>query len=441
MSIRSFRRQLRRLTKLFCLSIALPLTGLAQTSAPASAPAPLSADAQAAVKKGIIAAKEQEWMIAIQSFQDARKIAPDAPEIYYNLGLAESKIPGRELRAIAWFGAYLAANPNAPNAAAVKDFITGLQIKNQGNLSRLIKTVQNAGIQISEDRFSKDMDLSRVAGLWAEAGDMTAAMKTVALFGDNKNNEIGYEFIAEARAKAGDIADAQKIANLIQNRNFKSEVLGVIAVAQLKAGDIAGSQQTFASARQAADHIDLPDNRSNGLCKLVRTQAKAGDITGAQKTAELLKNDAVNVDRTVCTEPIVKAQAMAGDIAGAQKTAGLIQNATWKMIAQQDIDIFGKHIPVSQANSTTAIQAPIQPTLVVIKISDWLNKLDDRNKDHDEDDDCPLNTDPFLDLASYLTTQHSDDPKKLLYALIATAKTIIKAQNTIDKMLKQQTKP
>ena len=61
--------------------------------------AQLPPDAQAAMQKGILAAKEQEWEIAIQSFQEARKTAPNAPELFYNLGLAESKIPGRELRA------------------------------------------------------------------------------------------------------------------------------------------------------------------------------------------------------------------------------------------------------------------------------------------------------------------------------------------------------
>jgi len=138
--------------------------------------AELLPEAQAAVKKGIIAAKEQEWQIAIQSFQDARKLAPDAPEVYYNLGLAESRIPGRELRAIAWFGAYLAATSNTSNATAVDDFISGLQIKNEGNLSRLIKSVQDAAGQTGQNKAN---DLITVGGLWAEAGDMTAAGKIV----------------------------------------------------------------------------------------------------------------------------------------------------------------------------------------------------------------------------------------------------------------------
>ncbi len=61
--------------------------------------AELAPDAQQAISKGIIAARQQDYLLAIRYFQDARKIAPDAPEIYYDLGLAESKIPGCELGA------------------------------------------------------------------------------------------------------------------------------------------------------------------------------------------------------------------------------------------------------------------------------------------------------------------------------------------------------
>src|ERR1700720_475136 len=92
------------------------LPGMAQTTAPT----PLSPEAQAAVDKGVLAAKQQDFLLAVRYFQDARKLAPQAPEIYFDLGLAESKIPGRELRSVAWFGAYLAVSPNAANAAAVK---------------------------------------------------------------------------------------------------------------------------------------------------------------------------------------------------------------------------------------------------------------------------------------------------------------------------------
>jgi hypothetical protein len=133
--MQTFYRRLRLLACLVCSSFVLPVAMLAQTTAPA----PLPLEAQAAVDKGVLAAKQQDYLLAVRYFQDARKLAPQAPEIYYDLGLAESKIPGRELRAIAWFGAYLAAIPDSANSAAVKAEIARLDVKSQSDLSRLIK--------------------------------------------------------------------------------------------------------------------------------------------------------------------------------------------------------------------------------------------------------------------------------------------------------------
>ena len=114
---RILRRPLRLLICMVCFSLSLPFAALAQTTAPTALPPA----AQEALNKGIIAAKVPDYPLAIRYFEEARKLAPAAPVIFMNLGIAESKMPGRELRAIAWFGAYLAAVPDAPNAAAVKD--------------------------------------------------------------------------------------------------------------------------------------------------------------------------------------------------------------------------------------------------------------------------------------------------------------------------------
>src|SRR5258708_27678135 len=122
----------------------------------AAAPAPLPSAAQEALNKGIIAAKVPDYLLAIRCFAEARKLAPAAPVIFMNLGIAESKMPGRELRAIAWFGAYLAATPDAPNAAAVKEQISVLEVRNQSNVLRFLKTVQVAADQIPVNRYSVD---------------------------------------------------------------------------------------------------------------------------------------------------------------------------------------------------------------------------------------------------------------------------------------------
>lgn len=87
----------------------------------------LSAAAQEPYQKGLLAARQQNWKLALSRFGEAQKLDPEAPEIWFNLGLVSSKMPGFEIRAIALFKAYLLANPGAPNAAAVRKQIASLQ--------------------------------------------------------------------------------------------------------------------------------------------------------------------------------------------------------------------------------------------------------------------------------------------------------------------------
>src|SRR5512135_2808307 len=88
----------------------------------------LKPETRVAFDKGTTAARMEEWTLAVRYFNEARKTAPRAPEVLFNLGLAESKMQGRELRAMVWLNAYLAARPDAPNAAAVKDLRAKLKI-------------------------------------------------------------------------------------------------------------------------------------------------------------------------------------------------------------------------------------------------------------------------------------------------------------------------
>jgi tetratricopeptide (TPR) repeat protein len=391
--------------------------------------AELAPDAQQAISKGIIAARQQDYLLAIRYFQDARKIAPDAPEIYYDLGLAASKIPGRELRAIAWFGAYLAANPSAPNAAAVKGEIDTLDVRGQSNVSRLIKSVQDAASQARDDQ---EAYLGQVAGLWAEAGDMAAATKTIDRIQVASRKSGARASIAEGQTEAGDFAGALKTAEQIQEPDTKSGTLVTIALAQNRAHDVAGAVATLALARKAADQIKDAQVRHGRLESIAHEQADFDDIAGAQNTVAAvgspLKNwpdDSYYID--LARQRIVLAQLRAGDIAGAQKTAGLIpaKGARLKEDAQKAIE---EAIKKGGSSRPVVVAASKPATVPAIAASDWLSQLD-----------YELSADPFLDLAGYLKGQHSDNPQALLSALKITAEKIIKAQNVIDRMLKQQT--
>jgi tetratricopeptide (TPR) repeat protein len=220
------RGVLRMLVVAACLSFPQPFAAVAQTNAPA----PLPPAAQEALNKGIIAAKVPDYPLAIRFFEDARKLAPTAPVIFMSLGIAESKMPGRELRAIAWFGAYLAASPDAPNAAAVKEQIAVLEVKSQSDLSRLIKVVQDAAGQIREEppptsmARDKSYILNQVSMLWLAVGDTARAQKAAELIQTANWKDSAFENIANKQIKAGEVADASRTAGRIQSKDQRNKV-------------------------------------------------------------------------------------------------------------------------------------------------------------------------------------------------------------------------
>lgn len=228
----------------------LLVNGSAMAGAQGTTPGPLPPAAQQALDKGILAAKVPDYLLAIRYFEEARKIVPAAPITYLNLGLAESRVPGRELRAIAWFGAYLAAYPTAPNAAAVKEQIAVLDVKNQSNVSRLIKSMErppNQTTSPNELRYTVEQinlaNLRNVAMLWAKAGDTTAALRIIERIQGNEFNTKTYKSqargaIAIAQAEAGDIAGAQKTAALLQDGSDKNSAQRAIAQAQAEPSNI-----------------------------------------------------------------------------------------------------------------------------------------------------------------------------------------------------------
>jgi len=341
-------RKDRRGIPLCCAALIFALiTAPGIAAAQGAPPAPLPPTAQEALDKGIIAAKVPDYPLAVRFFEEARKLAPRAPVIYLNLGLAESRIPSRELRAIAWFGAYLAAYPDAPNVAAVKEQIALLDVRNQSNVSRLLKTVQDAAMQLPIERvIDKDKDgrismetvnrsaiirdygLKEVSKLWAQMGDIPLALKAAGSILDVDQKSMAQRDIAGEQARANDFAGAQRTTDRIQDAHYKTFAQADIGREQAKAGDIAGAQKTVAG-------ILDPRKKDFALSDIASAQARGGDIKGAQRTADSIPDDGKYQSGAYAA--IAKAQAEAGDIAGAQKTADSIQSAYHKAYAQSDI--------------------------------------------------------------------------------------------------------
>jgi tetratricopeptide (TPR) repeat protein len=324
--------------KIACLALAFALP-----AAPAvvAQPAVLPENAQTALNKGLAAANAQQWETAIQNFQDARKIAPNAPEIDYDLGLAESKIPGRELRAVAWLAAYLAAAPNAPNAAAVKNLIAELQIKTQGNIDRLIRAVDTAdgllpdtpithnggitGKMTNKPDQDRIMSLFEVANLWASSGKSAEAVEVAHRIGKAGYNETySLSQIVGAQAGAGYIADAIKTAASFNDVVWSEGAKLAIAEAQAKAGDLASARATLTTAQQTASGQKSVYIKNSQALDITRAQANVGDISGSQKTAQMIPSP---FSRSWAQVAIAEAQAKAGDVTGARASLASAQKA------------------------------------------------------------------------------------------------------------------
>ncbi len=509
----------------------------------------LSPAAQEAVNKAIVATKIPDYPLALTYFQEARKAAPQSAEIFFNLGLAESNIPGRELRAICWFGAYLTTNPAAPNAAAVKEQINTLDVKNRSSLIRMLNMVQDAAVQISGKDESDGLE--NVVTMWMSMGDLPAAIKAAGLihkkdvlnksyalwdiadaefdagdiaaaqktsdqipfaqvkcrqllgtavsqlkngdtssaqrtlaaaftiaqqihtdpdFGIQSNNTRETELLSqvgEAQAEAGDIAGAQKTYNAIKEKTDfgfeKVKTLSAIFLAQTLKSDKDGAQKTFSEAQRAFETIDKDYKLSIDWANksMAEAQVKSGDITGGQKTAELI-HDPESICRMQLT--IASAQAKAGDHDGAQKTLMTVKK-TVELIKESynKVGIFAaiakffvKNGDMSSAKKTLAVAQDTADFIQdgfwksysnkiiseayegngiskTITVNDWLKKLDDSN----ETDDCPLNTEPFLDLDSHLKSLvRSEDAKDVFEGLKQAAEKMVKARNILLQLLK-----
>lgn len=321
-----------------CLLLALTLSfapaAIAQTTS-------LPRDAQDALKNGLAAASALQWETAIQNFQDARKIAPDAPEIYYDLGLAESKIPGRELRAIAWLGGYLAAAPQAPNTAAIKNFIAELQTRADANIERLIKATDVADSLLPDTPIRHDggltgkltnkpdqdrsMSLYEVANLWAASGKPANAVQTARRIGQAGYNEAySLSQIVAAQAGAGHITDAIKTAAGLTDEVWSATAKLAIADGQAKAGDLAGARTTLTTAQQSAAALKSVYVKNSQTLDIVQAQANIGDISGAQKTAQMIPSPS---GRGSAQLAIASAQTKAGDVAGARASLAIAQKS------------------------------------------------------------------------------------------------------------------
>ena len=316
----------------FCKLVCSLLFGLLVASgAPALAATSTSLPpaAQAAVNKGKSADAQHDYLTAIGHFQEALRLAPNAPEVLFYLGVEESKIPGRELRAIAWLGAYLSLRGDGPGAAKVKENIGKLLVAHRITLLNVGKDVEKAA-RLAEAN-DKGRSMPGIAQKLAEIGDFTSALQIAANLADLESQAVAYNLIAQVQLANSDIAAALKTVSLSADGQWaKDDALVRIAKAQV-ASDHAGALETIA-------RIHPPGKKDSARLSVAGIQARTDDVPGALQTVETIQE--VDI-RYTAWDDIARAQVDAGDLAGALHTALLIPPSNRHRLLQ--------HIGMTQA--------------------------------------------------------------------------------------------
>ncbi len=181
-----------------------------------------------AMTKGYAAAERKDYRSALRNFENALGEAPGDVDIYYNLGLAASNIPGGELRGIVWFGAYLAADPGSPQADAVREKMRELD---QQALARFIGLMTEIAEQ-TPGQGLKDAYLAHITEFWASAGNHPLAFHAADGIQDGYEKVRAFTKIAGAQARQGDFAAAFATAARILNADGKSTALRDICDAE-----------------------------------------------------------------------------------------------------------------------------------------------------------------------------------------------------------------
>lgn len=173
----------------------------------AAEPSALKEAAQEPFQKGLVAAEQQDWPLALRYFLEAQKAEPDAQQIWFNLGLTSSKLPEHELRALAWFKAYILAEPQAANAPAIRAEIARLEVTYESRLGKIIDALQAvAKLRLSQGK--KD-EISAVLEHQGLASTPTYARRSGVI-------------LAAARNYLGDIPGGLKTFRITQGKDWNA---------------------------------------------------------------------------------------------------------------------------------------------------------------------------------------------------------------------------
>lgn len=321
--------------------------------------------AQAPFRKGLAAAGQQEWALAVKYFGEAQAAAPSAPEILFNLALAYDKLGGRELMALAWFHAYLAAAPQADNVQPVRHRMTELEVKVEATVQKLFAQALEAASALPLDEGDEGLPDKAVRAYEAIAreqwllGDLAGARATCGraleaihryhaehlrnpqlqrddpeypeMVASRRRIAFWYSIIARSQIQMGDVegAKATRAALDALSGGRKDDVEGIVHTGEDLDAGIAwalakrGDTQAAEALADRIPSIPIIETRSRAYAAITQALIERGDFSAAKKAMGLAGNDVMT--QSGLNESFAKAQAKAGDVAGALASAAKME--------------------------------------------------------------------------------------------------------------------
>jgi tetratricopeptide (TPR) repeat protein len=302
---------------LILLISAMPFSIMASESLPT--------EAQEALAKGLAATRQQDWPLAVRYFTEARKAAPAAPQVIFNLALACDKAGERDLPAIALYRAYLASAPGAANTEQIRSRVLELEVKVESDTIRLLQKAkemygvlpQQGLIFPSKSGFYYDVALvDKTLGRFAEAE------KSISLIDEPSLRDQISNSLIEARIKAYDLDGALKTMRLHETP-YVLALYGTLYIPLLKTGQVE-------RLKEIAERMPDETRKEKAYEDLFNARVATGNLKGALEVLGKIPVDS----RPGAYRSLSEKLLQAGDLAGALDTAVKVDEKfrVWRML-------------------------------------------------------------------------------------------------------------
>lgn len=300
-----------------CCWIVMVVIPVFFTPAASVADAGLPATAEQSMNEGLNAAQSGNWPEAIKHFRAAQQQAPASPEILFNLALALDKAGGRELAAVTWYNAYLAANPGSADTGQVRTQIEKLKDGARGKAADLLQAAVSS-VLLETEKNALLNALTNLVEVQANTGDFIGGLASAQKITSEPYISYSYFFLCRGQADAGDIVGAQRSVLKISQQGQKNQALRYIVRGQAKAGDIKGATATAASIADTAQ-------KGYAYAYIATAHAEGDNLPAARDFIAKAKNEIASlpandtVKRFNVRQEVIKAMIKTGDPAAARQ--------------------------------------------------------------------------------------------------------------------------